>query len=150
MSLRKLMKCKMSVMTAKDAVVDSAGAYDREVVWSNLFKDAAGLEFENISCNLQSWKRGQNTVQIGGIKEEEIEYQVFHQHVSLYDTLSSDPSAGFLILFNKDPVLLITERTDKDQINTFEYLGKAELVTHLRGRKRLFEMYLRMSNIFFQ
>ena len=150
MSLRRLMKCRMSVMTAKAAVVDSAGAYDREVAWSNLFKDANGLEFENIRSNLQSWKRGPNVVMAAGIKEEEIEYQVFHQHVSLYDTLNSDPSAGFLILFNKDPTKLITDRTDKDQINTFEYLGKAELVTHLRGRKNLFEMFLRLNNIFFQ
>ena len=62
-------------MTAKDAVVDSAGAYDRETAWSNLFKDAAGLEYENINSNLQSWKRGPNITQIGGVKEEEIEYQ---------------------------------------------------------------------------
>ena len=140
----------MTVMTAKSAVVDTAGAYDREAAWSNLFKDANGFEFENVPSNLQSWKRGQNTVQIAGIKEEEIDYQLFHQNQSLYDTLNSNPSAGFLVLFRKDPTQNITERTDKDQINVFEYVGKAELVTHLRGRKKLFEMYLKLSNIFFQ
>ena len=150
MSLRGLMKCRMTIMTSASAEVDNDGAYDRETAWSNVFKDAEGFLFENIKCNLQSWKRGQNTVEIGGVKEEEIQYQVFHQHQSLYDTLNADPSAGFLVLFNKNPTKKITDRTDKDQINTFEYLGKAELVTHLRKRFQLYEMYLKLSNIFFQ
>ncbi len=150
MSLRRLMRCKMTVLTSASAVVDSTGAYDRNTAWSNVFRDSDGVLFENIRSNLQSWKRGQNTVQIGGVKEEEIEYQLFHQHQALYDTLEADPSAGFLFIFNKNPTLLITDKTDKDQINTFEYLGKAELVTHIRRRIPLFEVYLKLNNIFFQ
>lgn len=151
MSLRRLMKCKLTVFTAKEAIVDSTGAYDRETAWAaNIFKDSNGRVYENVRCNLQSWKRGMNVVEIAGIKEEEIQYQVFHQHSQLYDTLNSDPSAAFLIAFNKNPTKLITDNTNKDQINTFEYLGKAELVTHIRKRKQLFEMYLKLNNIFFQ
>ncbi len=151
MSLRQLMKCKLTVFTAKEAVVDGAGAYDRETAWAtNIFKDSNGFTYENVRCNLQSWKRGMNTVMVAGIKEEEIQYQLFHQHSKLYDTLNSDPSAGFLIVFNKNPTKKITDKTNKDQINTFEYLGKAELVSHIRRRKQLFEMYLKLNNIFFQ
>lgn len=151
MSLRSLMKCRLTVFSSKEAVVDATGAYDRETAWAaNIFKDSDGVSYENVRCNLQAWKRGQNTVQIAGIKEEEIQYQLFHQHVKLFDTLNAEPSAGFLIAFNKDPTRLITDLTNKDQINTFEYLGKAELVTHIRGRKKLFEMYLKLNNIFFQ
>jgi len=151
MSLRSLMKCRLTVFTSKEAVVGSAGAYDRETAWAaNIFKDSNGLSYENVRCNLQAWQPRQNTIQIAGIKEEEIQYRLFHQHVKLYDTLNSEPSAGFLIAFNKDPTKVVNDNTDKDQINTFEYLGKAELVTHIRGRKKLFEMYLKLNNIFFQ
>lgn len=150
MSLRGLMRCYMSVMTDAAADVDDAGAYDRETAWANLFKDGNGIIYENVRCNLQAWKRGSSISEGAGVKEDEIDYQIFHQKQSLYDTLNVDPSAGFLILFNKNPTKKITDRTNKDQINTFEYLGKAELVTHTRKRLQLYEMYLKLNNIHFQ
>jgi len=151
MSLKRLMKCRLTVFSSKEAIVDNTGAYDRETAWAaNIFRDSNGLSYENVRCNLQAWKRGQNTIQIAGIKEEEIQYQLFHQHKKLYDTFNSEPSAGFLIAFNKDSTKLIDDSTDKDQIDTYEYLGKAELVTHIRRRIPLFEMYLKRNNIFFQ
>ncbi len=145
------MTCYLTVFSSKEAVVDTAGAYNREAAWAaNIFKDSNGVSYENVRCNLQSWKRGMNVVEIAGIKEEEIQYQVFHQHSALYRTLNSEPSAGFLIAFNKDPTLKITDNTDKDQIDTYEYLGKADLVTHIHKRRSPYEMYLKLNNIFFQ
>ncbi len=151
MSLRSLMKCRLTVFSSKEAIVDAAGAYDRETAWAaSIFKDSDGVSYENVRCNLQAWKRGQNTVQIAGIKEEEIQYQLFHLHSKLYRTLNLEPSSGFLIAFNKDPTRLITDTTNKDQIDTYEYLGKADLVTHIRKRRSPYEMYLKLNNIFFQ
>ena len=142
MSLRKLLRWHYWTLQTNDcATPDKSGAFDRRSSWliTNL----------NLRGNVQATATSSNaagkddTIILYGMREVLLFYTIFHN----YDNIVFSPSNRILV--HIDPRQKIeancnTIVTAKENIRVFEFLSAREPVA-LRGKKKLFELYIKQT-----
>ena len=128
MSLLGLMKNYFTAATCLDAGVDIEGAVDRDYQLTLL--DG----FQNRRCAIQGVSK-KDTVEIYGKKEDVTLFRLFHNLKDL------PVSSATFILTHTNPLLQISDFSDRANIIVYQYVGQRDPVLH-KSRNVPLEIYL--------
>lgn len=141
MSLRSLMKNRMTIQTSEMASQGNSGAINRQSAWIN------HPDFLNVKCNIQE-KSKQTVTERFSRQDEEHNDLIYHLSKSLYEFNNLPSTQLRIIVLRSNPNKVIT---DFDSLNEedfwiYKFMGHIEQVKSIRSKRTFYILRCERNN----